>query len=285
MRLRSGKKLAGRDGGGIITRVPAVDIYAHHRAREDAAAVSSCLMARQAELNGNMRAILVDWLVDVQRSFRLSAPAVHLAVSLLDRFTAMRTIRVGDYQLIGATALFIASKYEEVYPPEIRDFAWMGDNSFTVTQILETERAMLAALNFELALPHAYIFLGHLVDRAGIAPDGPEARLSHYLADLTLQHECLLDMPASCVAAAALYLARQSANGSSAAAWPGELAVASGYTECDLEVCVSTIARIRAAAPTDRLQAVRRKHAATGVPEAMGAPPVAPGTCHALPPP
>ena len=32
-------------------------------------------------------------------------------------------------QLVGVTAMFIASKYEEMYPPEIGDFAFVTNNT------------------------------------------------------------------------------------------------------------------------------------------------------------
>ncbi|PNI40968.1 CCNB1 isoform 6, partial [Pan troglodytes] len=53
-------------------------------------------------------------------------------------------------QLVGVTAMFIASKYEEMYPPEIGDFAFVTDNTYTKHQIRQMEMKILRALNFGL---------------------------------------------------------------------------------------------------------------------------------------
>ena len=44
-----------------------------------------------------------------------------------------------NLQLVGVTALFIASKYEELYPPEIKDFVYITDNTYTAKQVLQME--------------------------------------------------------------------------------------------------------------------------------------------------
>jgi hypothetical protein len=49
--------------------------------------------------------------------------------------------------------MMLASKYEEIYPPEMRDFVYICDNAYTRAQILEMEQLMLEKLNFELSLP------------------------------------------------------------------------------------------------------------------------------------
>ncbi len=43
------------------------------------------------------------------------------------------------YQLVGITAMFTASKIEEIFPPEIRDFVYITDNSYSAAQIKQTE--------------------------------------------------------------------------------------------------------------------------------------------------
>ena len=52
-------------------------------------------------------------------------------------------------QLVGVAAMLIASKYEEIYAPECRDFVYISDKAYTREQILSTEGNMLAKLNFQ----------------------------------------------------------------------------------------------------------------------------------------
>lgn len=62
-------------------------------------------------------------------------------------------------QLVGITAMFIASKYEEVYYPEIGDFVYITDNSYTSEEIRQMERIMLRTVGYNLASPGSLHFL------------------------------------------------------------------------------------------------------------------------------
>jgi hypothetical protein len=69
-------------------------------------------MSRQVHLTGGMRAILVDWLIEVQQNFELHHETLYLAVALTDLFLAQQTVSKDRLQLLGATALLVASKFE-----------------------------------------------------------------------------------------------------------------------------------------------------------------------------
>ena len=47
-------------------------------------------------------------------------------------------------------ALLIATKYEEIYPPNVKDFIYLTDNTYTRTQILNMEQDILFHLQFEI---------------------------------------------------------------------------------------------------------------------------------------
>ncbi len=69
----------------------------------------------------------IDWLVDIHAKFRLLPETLYLAVNIIDRFLSRRTISLSKLQLIGVTAMFIASKYEEVMCPSIQNFYYLAD--------------------------------------------------------------------------------------------------------------------------------------------------------------
>lgn len=62
-------------------------------------------------------------------------------------------------QLVGVTAMFLASKYEEMYPPEISDFAYVTDSAYTTAQIRDMEMTILRVLKFKLGRPLPLQFL------------------------------------------------------------------------------------------------------------------------------
>ena len=79
-----------------------------------------------------MRAILVDWIVDVHSQFQLKEETLFLAIRILDDYcAAAEEISKKTLQLIGITCLWIASKYEEIYPPKIKNYVVVTDNTYT----------------------------------------------------------------------------------------------------------------------------------------------------------
>lgn len=78
-----------------------------------------------------MRCILISWLVEVHLKFKLLPETLFLTINIIDRYTQVKQVKKADYQLLGVTAMLIASKYEEIYAPEIRDFIYMTDKAYT----------------------------------------------------------------------------------------------------------------------------------------------------------
>lgn len=62
-------------------------------------------------------------------------------------------------QLVGVTAMLIASKYEEMYAPEIADFVYITDNAYTKQEIRRMECVILRTLDFNLGRPLPLHFL------------------------------------------------------------------------------------------------------------------------------
>ena len=87
-------------------------------------------MSKQTDINAKMRAILIDWLVEVHLKFKLVAETLYLTVSLIDRFLEREQIPRNKLQLVGVTAMFVACKYEEVFPPACSDFVFVSDKLY-----------------------------------------------------------------------------------------------------------------------------------------------------------
>lgn len=63
----------------------------------------------QVDVTANMRAILVDWLVEVADEYKLVADTLYLAVSYLDRYLSAHPLRRNRLQLLGVGAMLIAA--------------------------------------------------------------------------------------------------------------------------------------------------------------------------------
>lgn len=96
-----------------------------------------------------MRAVLVDWLVDVSCTFRLPADTLHLAVSYVDRFLTASVIKWRELQLLGVTALLVAAKYEDdIFVHEVQRYRGVTANTYT-TKHVSLASALLPIVNFQ----------------------------------------------------------------------------------------------------------------------------------------
>ena len=77
-------------------------------------------MTDQADITASMRAILVDWLIEVQENFELFHGTLYLAVQLTDRYLCRAQVKREYVQLVGATCMLIAAKFE------VRTGSWVG---------------------------------------------------------------------------------------------------------------------------------------------------------------
>jgi hypothetical protein len=111
------------------------DMYEHFRGKEVFTSVRPVYMEDQQFINERMRSILVDWLVEVHLKFKLVPETLYLTVNVIDRYLAKTEVSRPKLQLVGVTALLIASKYEEIYPPELRDLVYICDRAYSKNEV------------------------------------------------------------------------------------------------------------------------------------------------------
>ena len=102
-------------------------------------------MRKQRDINHSMRSILVDWLVEVSQEYRLDSQTLFMAVSYIDRFLSEMSVQRGKLQLVGVTAMLLASKYEEIYPPAVDEFVYITDNTYSRDQVQKKSFALALA--------------------------------------------------------------------------------------------------------------------------------------------
>jgi hypothetical protein len=115
----------------------------------------------QSEVNDRQRSIVVDWLFEVSNQWKLFDDTIHYAVSYMDRYLFLKHQKVDTFQLLGATCMWIAAKYNEIYPPELDDFVYIAADTYSKKSFLRMEADVLSVLNFELSKPTTKTFLMH----------------------------------------------------------------------------------------------------------------------------
>ncbi|XP_037633233.1 cyclin-O [Sebastes umbrosus] len=118
-------------------------------------------LARQPQLTAEARCKLVSWLIPVHKHFRLSFECCCLAVNIMDRFMASTPVAADCFQLLGVTALLLASKQVEVCSPRISHLLSLCCEAFTKEQLCNLECLILLRLNFRLAAPTLAFFLDY----------------------------------------------------------------------------------------------------------------------------
>jgi len=214
----------------------------------------------QTDVSERMRGILIDWLVEVHLKFKLVPETLYLAVNLVDRFLSVVPNHPrGQLQLLGVVCLLVASKYEDIYAPEIRDIVHVCDCAYTKEQILAMEIRLLNVLKFNLSTPTAFFFLQRFGKLNRV--DEKQFYLAQYCFELSLvDYELTMshaDKPSQ-LAASALYLANKLAKRSPS--WPQVLSeAAGGVDDATLKPAAKAICGILQRVDDNALKAVKKK--------------------------
>ena len=252
-------------------------------------------MGIQTDINDKMRAILIDWLVEVHLKFKLMPETLFLTHNLIDRFLSKKVVtrknlqvregpvtkrsilakildaRVAlciprshstdpvpllqSQQLVGVTAMLLASKYEEIWAPEVRDFVYISDKAYTREQILNMEKDMLNTLGFHLTVPTPYQFMSRFFKAANA--DKQFQLLASFIVESSLPDYSMLKYPGSLLAASAVYVAMKTLGKGE---WNEVMEAHTRYTEAEIRPCANAMARLQRKSASASLSAVHKKY-------------------------
>ncbi|XP_060935906.1 cyclin-A2 [Limanda limanda] len=234
----------------------APEIHTYLREVEIKSRPKAGYMKKQPDITTSMRAILVDWLVEVGEEYKLQNETLYLAVNYIDRFLSSMSVLRGKLQLVGTAAMLLASKFEEIYPPEVAEFVYITDDTYTKKQVLRMEHLVLKVLSFDLAAPTINQFLTTYFQHQSVSKQVES--MAMYLGELSLiDSDPFLKYLPSHTAAAAFTLANHALTGGS---WPKCLTEMSGYSLEDLMPCVEDLHQTYIAAAQHAQQSVQEKY-------------------------
>jgi len=233
------------------------DIYNYLRQSEVKRLPKSNYMTKQPDISHSMRSILVDWLVEVAEEYKLHTETLYLAVSYIDRFLSYMSVQRSKLQLVGTACMFIAAKYEEIYPPDVGEFVYITDDTYNKRQVLRMEHLVLKVLGFDLSVSTANVFLSQMCDLS--KTDEKTKHLAMFLCELSLLHgDSFLKFCPSLVAAASLALSRHSLGASEV--WPRHLVSLTGYEVDNLKECLLALHSMWGTAASSQQQAINEKY-------------------------
>ncbi|KAK6388419.1 hypothetical protein LTR65_007923 [Meristemomyces frigidus] len=182
------------------------EIFGYMRELENRMSPNPRYMDQQQEIQWSMRAVLMDWVIQVHQRFNLLPETLFLTVNYIDRFLSCKIVSLGKLQLVGATAIFVAAKYEEVQCPTISEIIYMVDGGYSADELLKAERFMLSMLQFELGWPGPMSFLRRISKADDY--DLETRTLAKYFLEVTVMDERFVGCTPSFLAAGAHCMAR-----------------------------------------------------------------------------
>lgn len=214
-----------------------------------------------SKVTPKMRSLLVNWIVDVHYNFKMEPETLYLCVSIADRYMQLNnTVDRSTYQLVGSTALFLASKYEEVYPPELSDFVFVCDDAFSKKHMLRMEMDIVKKLDFRMGWPLSICFLRRYSKIA--CSTSEQHNLSKYILELALLEHNLAHIKPSIQAAAAccLSIAILTEVLDPSRCWTPTLMYYTKYKYADFKNVLVQLAHLIKQAKTSKHQASKEKY-------------------------
>ncbi|CAJ2631730.1 unnamed protein product [Trifolium pratense] len=217
------------------------DLYKFYYIAESQIAANS----NGCNVDSQMRKKVIDWLIQKHYEQKLNSETLYLSINILDRYLSKTEFEVttqSNFELIGVTALLLASKYEQKSAVGVYDVEYMADYAFTPDEICEMEKIILKKLNWVLSVPTTYVFLVRNI-RSCLLPDEDRRimeNLASFFSELSLtQHSIMCDYKPSMIAASAMYCARVVVG--IYPFWNNDLKISAGYSEQMLWPCVKAM--------------------------------------------
>lgn len=160
-----------------------------------------------AGLTLRMHMILIDWLVDVAVEFHLGDATLALTAQIIGRFLSVETVEKRELQLLGVTAMWIASKMEEVSVPLVSDFAWITYDTYTTAELRIMERRVLRALQFRLSCVTPWTLVHTVLELPSLSGNIDMKHVTGFLHDLAIHDPAFSTEAPGEVAAAIVYAA------------------------------------------------------------------------------
>ena len=175
--------------------------------------IDSDYFKTQTEINEKMRAILIDWLIDVNNKFNFTEETLYLAINIIDTYLSLKKIKRCNLQLLGVTALFISCKQNEIIFRRLKEYAYITDNAYNEQDILNMENDIFQTLEFNILFPSALTFFEILCHNFGILDKenkddkkNLEFNLGKFLIESFYMSDTSLKYYASTIACSAMYI-------------------------------------------------------------------------------
>lgn len=203
--------------------------------------ITPSFLLRQKDVTSIHRSMVVHWLIELSYKQMLRSECIYHAVQIFDRVLQMSLVPRYRLQLVGATSLLLASKFEDHYFVPMGELVDLSDGDFSKKQLVRMEREVLRTLKWKLAMPTTIQFFRRWGKMIG--HDFRQHTLTKFITETALVDSAVACWQPSLQAAAAVYLARRMTvdERNVSAWWTSTLENCTGYTESQILPCARNI--------------------------------------------
>ena len=135
----------------------------------------------QTEINSKMRIILIDWLFEVNNKLKFREETFYTTIYIIDAYLSKKFIQRKKFQLLGVTALYIATKLNEIFSGSVKDYVFMTDRAYNEIDIISMESDICKTLNFNFLVPNCLSFFQIFSKKIGFDKDSEEYQFGIFI--------------------------------------------------------------------------------------------------------
>jgi len=237
----------------------AYDIFEYYFMKEKQFQIPDYIQ-KQTEISKTMRSILVDWIVELQDTLHLNHETIYLSVKIVDQYLSKVKCSRSKFQLLGSTAVLIASKFDSRLCPQINSFLYVCDNAYSKEEMVEMEKDILSKIDFNLSIPLSYRFLRRYARCAGLSME--ILTFARYILEMCLLEYDFIKELDSKMASACLLLVFKSKKELNLK-WTKTLEFYTKYSETDLIDLMNRINKFIQTPMRQSLKTIKEKYASS----------------------
>ena len=166
--------------------------------------IKNYYMKMQTDIDEQMRAILVDWLLEVHFRLNFKKKTLYQTIFIIDLYLSYYFTPKSKLQLLGISCLLISAKENEIYIPKLEEFIKLTDNAYNKNDLIKMENQVLGCLNFEILVPTTEEFYDILSNNFNF--NNEQRHLGELFIDSSLLDYGMLKYKYSTIAIACIYI-------------------------------------------------------------------------------
>lgn len=160
----------------------------------------------QAQINYNMRLILIDWLFEVYKKLRFKEETFFTTIYIIDAYLSKKFVTKKNLQLLGVTALLIATKLNEISAGRVKDYVFITDKAYDEDDIIYMESNISRTFKFNFLVPTCLSFFEIISKKLQFDKDSNKINLGIFIIQCFLMNTKSLNYNYSIIAYATCYL-------------------------------------------------------------------------------